>query len=72
MVVLDDYRVYCSANRAFPVFTIFKPHFSDVFAAAGNFNTDDCSVVKDIHPVIVIVVFVLVVHDYITPKILFK
>ena len=67
VVVLDNYRVNCAAQRAFFAFAVFEPHFANVFATAGNFNADYCSVIKDIYPVVVAVAFVLVVHDYITP-----
>lgn len=73
MVVLNSHRVNCAALWALFGFSVFKPHFSNVFAATCNFNTYNGITVQEVYPVIVEVTLVLEVQNYITPvnKILF-
>jgi len=71
VVVLNFYRMHRVAKGAFFAFTVFKTHFTDMPATAGYFNTDDFAVIQDVHPVVIMFTFVLVVHDSITPNIFF-
>ena len=67
VIVLDLHRMHCTARRTFFIFSVFKTHLTNMLAAASNFDADNGSIVKDIHPVVAVVTFFLAVHDYITP-----
>jgi hypothetical protein len=67
VVVLDLYRMFRAAKRAFFAFTVFKADFTDMPATAGYFNADDFTVVIEVNPVVIDLTFILVVHDFITP-----
>ena len=67
MVMLNGHRVNRAALWALFCFSVFKPHFSNVFTAAGNFNTYNGTIVQKVDPVIVEVTLVLEVQNDITP-----
>ncbi len=67
VIVLDFYCMRCAAKRTGFAFAVKKTYFTNVFAAACNFNTDNFTAFKDVHPVVAGIFFVLVIHDHITP-----
>ncbi len=66
MVVLNSDQVDCAAKRAFFCFSIFEAHLSDMLAAAGNLDADNCVVVDKIDPVVTFIILNLI-HGDITP-----
>jgi len=67
MVVLDSHRMNRAALWTLFSFAVFKPHFSNVFTATGNFDTYNGTIVQKVYPVIVEVTLVLEVQNDITP-----
>ena len=41
-----------------------------MLAAAGHFNADDFTVVIKVNPVVIVLTFVLAVHDFITSSLI--
>lgn len=60
--MLNLYQMRGAADRALFTFTVFKSHFTDVFAATGDLNAYNAAVVQRIYPVVIVIALGLVVH----------